>query len=254
MIQIIPSISVIKGEMVNLRQGNYNRRKVYRKNLLDIVRSFEDCHIQAIHLTDLESIRTGKISNQDTLQLFKTHTNLDVSFGGHIKDERDLVALFNLGADKIMLNKTAVTDKEKVASWVKTYGPDKIVITANFFNEKVCIENENMEKKMGGDLFAHIEYYYKMGVKRMKCADLSRDGLMQGPSFNTYTLILQTFPDLQLLASGGIGSIEDIKKLEALGVYGVVLGKALHEEKLPLSELKQFTEANSPEEESSPEV
>ncbi len=243
MIEIIPSISIMGGQLVRLEQGDYTRRKIYQESPLEVAKKFEDHGIRKIHLIDLDGARKGMLVNYETLDLIKGHTTLAVDFGGGISNDGDLIQVFESGADRVTIGSLAISNPTTVISWLISYGRNKITISADFFNEK--IKFKGWQKQSEIDLFDHIEYYYQRGVQYLKCSDISRDGLLQGPSLNTYTRILQRFSQIKLVASGGVGSINDIKALEQLGVYGVILGKAFYDDKIKLSELEQFIAQSS---------
>lgn len=238
MIEIIPSISVMGGQLVRLEQGDYSRRKTYHETPLEVAKKFEDHGIRKIHLIDLDGARKSQVINYDTLDLIKSHTNLVVDFGGGVSNDGDLIQVFEAGADRVTVGSLAISNPTMVISWLISYGRNKLTISADYFNEKIRIKGWQKQSEI--DLFDHIEYYYQRSVQYVKCSDISRDGLLQGPSINTYTRILQRFSQIKLVASGGVGSIDDIKALEQLGAYGVILGKAFYDDKIKLAELDQF--------------
>lgn len=242
MIEIIPSISVMGGQLVRLEQGDYTRRKKYHEAPLEVAKRFEDHGIKKIHLIDLDGARKSQVMNYETLDLITSHTNLKVDFGGGVSNDGDLIQVFEAGADKVTIGSLAISNPTMVISWLISYGRNKLTISADFFNEKIKIKGWQDQSEI--DLFDHIEYYYQRSVQYVKCSDISRDGLLQGPSINTYTRIIQRFADIKLVASGGVGSINDIKALEQLGADGVILGKAFYDEKIKLSEIEQFIAKN----------
>ncbi len=238
MIEIIPSISVLKRQLVRLEQGDFNKAKVYDESPLEVAKRFEDHGITKVHLIDLMGAKRGSMRDLETLELIKSHTSLAVDFGGGINNDSALIQAIESGADKITVGSLAVSKPDLVVSWFISYGSNKITVSADFFNEKIRVKGWQDESAVS--LYDHIDYYYQRGIQYVKCSDISRDGLLKGPSFDTYKRILEKFPQIKLIASGGISSIDDIKALADLGVNGVIFGRAYYDGSISLKELETF--------------
>ncbi|WP_020532017.1 HisA/HisF-related TIM barrel protein [Flexithrix dorotheae] len=238
MIDIIPSLSVIGGKCVRLSQGDYKNKTVYDESPIDIAKKFEDNGITKIHLIDLEGAKAGRVINYDILELICGHTNLEVNFGGGINTDGDINKVFEYGAKMITVGSLAIKNKNLFTSWLISYGRQKVVLSADALDRKIQIKG--WQKKTDIDLLDHIEYYFERSIQYVKCSDVSRDGLLQGSSIDIYKDILKKFPELKLFASGGVSSLDEIKALEEVGVHGVIVGKAIYEEQITLSEIHQF--------------
>lgn len=238
MIDIIPSLSVIGGKCVRLSQGDYKNKTVYDESPIDIAKKFEDNGITKIHLIDLEGAKAGRVINYDILELICGHTNLEVNFGGGINTDGDINKVFEYGAKMITVGSLAIKNKNLFTSWLISYGRQKVVLSADALDRKIQIKG--WQKKTDIDLLDHIEYYFERSIQYVKCSDVSRDGLLQGSSIDIYKDILKRFPELKLFASGGVSSLDEIKALEEVGVHGVIVGKAIYEEQITLSEIHQF--------------
>ncbi len=243
MIQLIPSLSVIGGKCVRLSQGNYEQKTVYKESPIEIARQFEDHGIKQIHLIDLDGTRLGSVKNFETLEMVKAYTNLKIDFAGGIKTDGDMTKAFEYGASMVTVGSLAISNSDLFSQWIISYGRNKITLSADALEGKIQIRG--WQNATETDLFKHIEYYYNRSILFVKCSDVSRDGTMQGPNFSIYQKILEKFPGIKLLASGGIQSLDDIKQLQDMGVYGVIFGKAFYEGKITLKNLDEFTGKNS---------
>ena len=246
MIQVIPSIAIRKGRVVKMRKGDPNSEKAYDENPLDLAKRFEDHGIEVVHLVDLDGAEKGTPKNYHVVEAIAGYTDLKIDFTGGISTDGDIAKAYEAGADYITASSIAVTDPELFASWVVTYGREKITLGADVTD----VESKNLLfrgwlKKSEMTLFEHLEFFHTRGLKYVKSTDVSRDGVLEGPAFDFYQSIRDRFPDLSILASGGIRGIDDIKRLNDMGVFAVIFGKAYYEGVLKLNELEQFLVKNS---------
>ncbi len=238
MIQIIPSIAVINGKTTKLVQGDFNKEKVYEESPIEVAKNFEDHGVKQIHLLDLDGARKGSPVNYSTLQIIAGHTDLKIDFAGGINTDGDISKAYEYGASYITAATVAVSRKEQFASWIISYGRENMTLGADALNGKISING--WQKETSIDLFDHIDYFYSRGLKYVKTTDISKDGALEGPSFDLYKEILERFPGICVLASGGVRSVADIEKLQEIGVWGVIFGKAYYENRIKLDELKSF--------------
>ena len=238
MIQIVPSLSVINGKTVRLSKGDYSKEKEYKEGPLDVAKKFEDHGIRRIHLVDLEGAKKGKIVNYHVLETIAGHTNLKVNFGGGIHTDGDISKAYEYGAESITAATMAVYHPELFVSWIQSYGREKVALAADHTAMKVNVGGWQRETEI--NLFEHIQYFYDRGLKYLKTTDITRDGSLEGPSFDIYQQILDRFPGIYLFASGGVRNIHDIEKLDGMGVHGVLFGKAFYEGRITLKELGKF--------------
>lgn len=240
MIKIIPSISIINGKCVRLSQGNFQKVVEYGERPLEIASRFEEHGISTIHLIDLEGAKDGKGKgeNWDALQNITGHTKLRVNFGGGINTDGDVQKVLEYNASSFTVGSLAATNKRLFTSWIMSYGRDRVVLSADAFNGKIQVRG--WQKSTDIDLMEHLDYYYQRSIQYVKCSDVSLDGMLDGPNFELYKEIGKRFPEIKLLASGGVSSIDDIKKLNDLGLYGVIFGRAYYENKISLTEIEKF--------------
>ncbi len=238
MIQIIPSIAVLEGKVIRLQQGDFSREKVYDESPVDLARSFEDHGIEVVHLVDLDGARRGSPKNYHILETIAGYTSLKVDFTGGIHTDGDISKAYEYGASYITAASVAVSNKKQFASWIISFGREKITLGADARDGKIAVRG--WVKDTDIDLFDHIDYFYSRGLKYVKSTDISKEGVLEGPSFAMYEKIISTFPDICVLASGGVRNLDDIKRLNDMGVFAVIVGKALYEGKIKLSELEQF--------------
>lgn len=238
MIRIIPSIMVMRGRTTRLAQGDFKRETVYDQSPLEVAKQFEDAGVSQIHLVDLEGAKRGASINFEVLESITDHTNLDVSFSGGLYSDGDIIKAYEYGAFNIIAATIAAYRPEFFASWIVSYGRERITLGADSLKGKIAIRG--WQKDTAIDLFNHIEYFFNRGLKYVKTTDIPKHGAMTGPSLKLYEEILRRFPGICLLASGGVRSIEDIEKLHDLGVWGVVFGKAFYEGVLSLKDLERF--------------
>jgi len=237
MIQVIPAIDIINGKCVRLFQGDFSKTNVYSDSPLDIAKKFEEHGITRLHMVDLDGAKTGKISNLNTLKTISTATNLKIDFGGGIRTEEDVIAVFEAGAEQINLGSLLIKSPDKVFSWVEKYGADKILLGIDVYQEKIAING--WQTKTNIELLPFLkDLASSRHIKEIFITDISNDGAMQGVNLQLYKKILDHLPKLKLIASGGVSNIQDILKLAAIGCSGVILGKAIYEGKITLEELR----------------
>lgn len=241
MIQVIPSIAIRKGNVVKMRKGDPTSEKAYDENPLDLAKRFEDHGIEVVHLVDLDGAEKGSPVNWHVLQTIAGHTNLKIDFTGGISTDGDVSLAFEYGADYITAASIAVTDPELFASWIISYGREKMTLGADVINKETKeLLYRGWRRKSEITLFEHLQYFYSRGLKYVKSTDVSRDGVLEGPAFDFYEDIIREFPDISVLASGGVRGIDDIKRLNDIGVFAVIFGKAYYEGILKLKDLEQF--------------
>lgn len=239
MIEIIPAIDLIDGKCVRLSQGDYNAKKVYNEDPLEVAKMFENAGIKRLHLVDLDGAKAKRIVNQAVLEKIATNTSLIIDFGGGIQSDSDLEIAFNSGASMITGGSIAIKNSELFNGWLNKYGSDKIILGADCKDHKIAVSG--WQESTSVDIIPFIAEYKKEGVTKVVCTDISKDGMLQGPSIELYKEILNIFPDLDLIASGGVGCFQDIVDLEKAGLPAVILGKAIYENKVTLKELSDYS-------------
>jgi len=237
MIELIPAIDVINGKCVRLVQGDYKSKKVYNENPLEVAKSFEDSGLKRLHIVDLDGARKGRIINYKVLELIARRTSLIIDFGGGIKSDKDLEIAFDCGAQMVTGGSIAVNKPELFYEWLKRFGSDSIILGADAKDEKIAVNG--WQETTTKELIPFIQEFSDFGVKKVVCTDISRDGMLQGPSTELYTKIRKTLPHIYLIASGGISSMKDIETLEAADIPAVIFGKALYEGRITLKEITQ---------------
>ncbi|WP_462254182.1 1-(5-phosphoribosyl)-5-[(5-phosphoribosylamino)methylideneamino]imidazole-4-carboxamide isomerase [Ekhidna sp.] len=235
---LVPSISVIEGKTIRLTQGDFSKEKVYDETPIDVAKQFEDHGISRVHLIDLDGARKGTSVNYDILHMIAAYTDLKINFTGGIHTDGDVLKAFEYGAESITAASVAVSNKEQFANWLMSYGREKVALAADSLEGKIRIRG--WQKATSKDLFDHISFFYDRGLKYLKTTDISKDGAMEGPSFELYKKLLKEFPDLSIFASGGVRGMDDIKKLRDLGLYGVIFGKAFYEGTISLEDIDNY--------------
>lgn len=236
-IEIIPAIDIIDGKCVRLSQGDYNNKKVYNENPLEVAKMFEDAGIKRLHLVDLDGAKAKRIINYSVLKNIATNTSLVIDFGGGVQSDEDIQIAFESGAKMVTGGSIAVRDKDLFSGWIRQYGADAIILGADAKDKKIAVSG--WQESTSLDLFNFIADYRKEDISKVICTDITKDGMLQGPSIDLYKEILDKFPDLYLIASGGVSNFQDILDLEAAGVPAVILGKAIYENKISLKELSR---------------
>lgn len=236
--RIIPAIDIIDGKCVRLSKGDYATKKIYNEHPLEVAKAFEGVGIQYLHLVDLDGAKSQHIVNYKVLEDIASKTSLQIDFGGGLKSDKDLHIAFESGAKQITGGSIAVKDPEMFKGWLKTYGADKIILGADAQDEKVAISGW-MEASQEA-LIPFIASYKKEGVSYVICTDISKDGMLEGPSFDLYKRILDEVPGVNLIASGGISHFDELPQLAEMGCEGTIIGKAIYEQRISLEQLEQF--------------
>ena len=235
MIEIIPAIDLIEGKCVRLAQGDFARKKIYNENPLEVAKEFESFGLKRLHIVDLDGAKTGKIVNLKILETIAANTNLTIDFGGGIKSDADIESVFDAGATMASIGSVAVKDAEKFFNWLEKYGGRKILLGADVKGGKVAINGWQTATDL--EIVSFLRSYFERGGRQAFCTDVSKDGLLEGAANDLYREILRETPDLKLIASGGVSSIEDVFELDEIGCSGVIVGKAIYEGKIKLKEL-----------------
>jgi phosphoribosylformimino-5-aminoimidazole carboxamide ribotide isomerase len=237
MMRIIPAIDIIDGKCVRLTQGDYDQKKIYNENPLEVARQFEDAGIEYLHLVDLDGAKAGRVTNWKTIEAIAGQTSLDVDFGGGIKTEEELIRLFELGVKQVNLGSIAVKNPELVKEWISKFS-SRIILSADVKAEMVAISGWMEDSKVSITDF--LKTYHCYGVEYVTCTDIATDGMLQGPNVGLYQKLTNHFPTIKVIASGGVSSIEDLHKLTETNVNGVIIGKAIYEGRITVSELAVF--------------
>ncbi|MEO5997430.1 MAG: 1-(5-phosphoribosyl)-5-[(5-phosphoribosylamino)methylideneamino]imidazole-4-carboxamide isomerase [Chitinophagaceae bacterium] len=238
--QIIPAIDIIEGKCVRLTQGDYGLKKIYNEHPLDVARQFEDNGLLRLHLVDLDGARMGAVKNWKVLENIAGKTKLKIDFGGGIKTQEDLEIVYGSGALFATIGSLAVKDEETFSQWLLQYGAEKFLLGADVKEEKIAVSG--WTEKTDIWIYDFLEKYIQKGIGQVFCTDVSKDGLLEGPSLELYKNIIARFPGLQFIASGGVSSVKDLDELQNIGCKGVIIGKAIYEGRITLTELKRFEE------------
>ena len=233
--RIIPAIDIIDGKCVRLSKGDYETKKIYNENPVEVAKEFEDFGIQYLHLVDLDGAKAKKIINQKVIENIAKNTNLIIDFGGGIRSEEDLQKAFDSGAKKVTLGSVAVVNPELCLAWLEKFGAEKLILGADCLDRKIKTSGwlENSET----DVVDFIKEYQKKGFREVVCTDISKDGMLQGPSTALYQEIIEN-STIELIASGGISNIEDVQKMKKIGCAGTIIGKAIYEGRISLEDLR----------------
>ncbi|HIZ04917.1 MAG TPA: 1-(5-phosphoribosyl)-5-[(5-phosphoribosylamino)methylideneamino]imidazole-4-carboxamide isomerase [Candidatus Phocaeicola gallistercoris] len=238
MIELIPAIDVIDGKCVRLSQGNYDSKKVYNESPLEVAKAFEAHGMRRLHVVDLDGAASQHVVNYRTLEQIATHTSLTIDFGGGIKTAKDIDIAFNSGAQMVTLGSVAVKNPELFDAWLNTYGNEKIILGSDVKENRIAISGWKEESPL--ELMPFLDQYIKKGITKVLCTDISRDGMLRGAAFPLYKEIMGTYPELYLIASGGISCLDDILQLDDAGIPAVVFGKAIYEGRISLNDLTRY--------------
>lgn len=238
MIELIPAIDIIDGKCVRLSKGDYNSRKVYNENPVEVAMEFEANGIRRIHIVDLDGAAAHHIINYRILEQISSRTSLIIDFGGGIKSDEDLIIAFDNGAQMVTGGSIAVKQPEVFTKWINQYGCEKMILGADVKDRKIAINGWKDDTEI--ELMPFLDEYIHKGVKKVICTDIERDGMLQGPSIELYKEISDRFPELHLIASGGVSNIKDIIELQEANIPAVIFGKALYEGKITLKELYPY--------------
>lgn len=236
--EIIPAIDIIDGKCVRLTHGDYAQKKVYNEHPLEAAKEFEDAGIKRLHLVDLDGAKAGAVKNWKVLEAIAGKTSLVIDFGGGIKAEKDVQIIFDSGAALATVGSMAVKDEAVFTQWLQTFGADKFLLGADVKNEKITVSGWLEQTDIW--IYDFIEKYISKGINQIFCTDVSKDGALEGPSIELYKNIVEKFPALHFIASGGVSSIDDVYHLQEAGCKGVIIGKAIYEGRIQLNELKQL--------------
>ena len=240
--RIIPAIDIIDGKCVRLSKGDYNTKKIYNENPLEVAKEFEAHGIKSLHLVDLDGAKSSHIVNYKVLEQIANNTTLNIDFGGGLKSDKDLEIAFECGAKQITGGSIAVKNRDLFLSWIEKYGSDKIILGADAKDEKVAISGWLEESEE--ELVPFINNYLKEGLQYVICTDISKDGMLEGPSFDLYEKILAETSGnrkaIKLIASGGISTFDELPRLAEMGCEGTIIGKAIYENKISLKQLEGF--------------
>ncbi len=236
--RIIPAIDIIEGKCVRLTKGDYDTKKIYNENPLEVAKEFEDAGIQYLHVVDLDGAKASHIVNYKVLEQIASKTNLKIDFGGGLKSDEDLRIAFVSGANQITGGSIAVKNSTVFESWISKFGADKIILGADCINEKIAVSGWQEESDL--KVIPFIKSYQSKGIDYVICTDISKDGMLEGPSFSLYKRILKESSEIKLIASGGISMFDEIPQLSDLGCEGVILGKAIYENRISLKQLENY--------------
>jgi len=234
--RIVPAIDIIDGKCVRLTKGDYNTKKVYNENPVEVAKEFEGAGLQYLHLVDLDGAKAKHIVNYKVLEQITSKTTLKIDFGGGLKSDEDLHIAFNSGAKQITGGSIAVKNPDIFEGWVSKYGGIKIILGADCNNQKIAVNGWQEESDI--EVLPFINSYESKGVKYVICTDIAKDGMLEGPSFDLYKRILNETKDIRLIASGGVTSLDDLNALEALGCEAAIIGKAIYEGHIRLRDLE----------------
>ena len=235
MIELIPAIDIIDGQCVRLTKGDYDQKTVYSTAPADVAREFERAGFRRLHMVDLDGAKSKHVVNTDVLRRVTTETRLTVDFGGGIKTDEDMETAFDNGAQMVTVGSVAVTQPGLFLGWIKKYGSDRLILGADVRNGKISINGWKQDSTE--DLLPFLRRYVEAGVRNVLCTEISKDGTLAGPAIDLYRSVMAEYPELHLIASGGVSSISDIRALDAAGIPAVVFGKAIYEGRIDLREL-----------------
>ena len=238
MIELIPAIDIIDGKCVRLSQGDYDTKKVYNENPLEVAKEFEANGIRRLHVVDLDGAKSKHVVNYRTLEMIATRTSLVIDFGGGIKTDEDMLIAFENGAQMVTLGSVAVKNPDLFKKWLIQYGAEKIILGADAKNKRIAVSGWMEDSSQ--ELIPFLHDYTKEGIYKVLCTDISKDGMLQGPSIELYKEIMKEFPEMHLIASGGVSCLQDIIALEEAGIPAVIFGKALYEGRITMKDLIRF--------------
>jgi phosphoribosylformimino-5-aminoimidazole carboxamide ribotide isomerase len=237
--EIIPAIDIIDGKCVRLTQGDYAQKKIYNEHPLEVAKQFEDAGLERLHLVDLDGAKAGMVKNWKVLETIAGKTSLVVDFGGGIKSDKDVTIVFNSGAALATVGSIAIKDKETFVKWLLQFGAKKFLLGADVKGENIAVSGWTETTSV--NVFDFLAQYTDHGVTQVFCTDVSKDGLLAGPSLELYKKIIERFPSLQFIASGGVSNMKDVEDLANIGCKGAIIGKAIYENRISLDDLQAFT-------------
>jgi phosphoribosylformimino-5-aminoimidazole carboxamide ribotide isomerase len=236
---IIPAIDIIDGKAVRLTKGDYQQKKIYNENPLEVAKTFEGAGIKRLHVVDLDGAKKKKIVNHKVLELIASHTDLQIDFGGGVQSDEDIKLAFDSGAAQVTGGSIAVKNPDLFEIWLKTYGAEKIILGADVLNKKIAISG--WQEDSSWELDAFLKKYLALSIKYVITTDVSKDGVLAGPATALYKDMSAKFPNLEIIASGGVASMDDIHELDKLPLHGVIVGKAIYENRISIKEMSEFS-------------
>lgn len=241
-IELIPAIDIIEGKCVRLTKGEYSSQKTYSENPLEIAKQLEDIGVKRLHMVDLDGAKSKHIVNHKVLETIANSTSLKIDFGGGIKSDADIHTAFDSGASLVTIGSVASTSPEMFMSWIDKYGTDKIILGADVRNGMISINGWKDDSQYS--LFDFLDKYIEAGIINILCTEISRDGMLEGPATDLYKEIMQRYPNINLIASGGISCMKDIEVLDDNGIPSVVFGKAMYEERISMADIRNWLTEN----------
>ncbi len=236
--KIIPAIDIIGGKCVRLTQGDYGKMKVYRENPVEVAKEFEEADLEYLHLVDLDGAKKGRVVNWKVIESIQAETALKVDFGGGVKTEQEVETLLDLGIEQINIGSLAVKEPDRFSELIKQFGSENFILSADVKSEKIQLTGWTETSTQ--IIYDLVGRFKKDGLQYVTCTDIDTDGMMQGPNFGLYKKLKKRFPDLNIIASGGISSVSDLEELKYIKVYGAIVGKAIYEHKIKLTDLKNI--------------
>lgn len=236
--QIIPAIDIMDGKAVRLEQGKYDKVSLYHNSPLEVARKFEGAGLERLHLVDLDGAKTGSVKNWKVLEELAARTSLLIDFGGGIKTEKDVQVVFNSGALLATIGSIAVKEEQEFLKWIIKFGANKFLLGADVRDEKIAINGWQETTLI--PVYEFIRKYVDHGIQQIFCTDITKDGKLEGPSIDLYKSIIERFPNLNFIASGGVSSMKDLEDLRITGCHGVIIGKAIYENRVSLTDLGKF--------------
>lgn len=235
--RIIPAIDIIDGKCVRLTQGDYDQKKIYHEHPLEVAKEFEGHGIEYLHLVDLDGARAGQVVNFDVIESICSNTGLKVDFGGGIQSDDDIESVFNCGVKQITGGSIAIRNQKMFINWIEKYGSDKIILGADVKGTKIAIAG--WQEETTTELMDFLSYYVEKGIQYVICTDVAKDGLLAGTSLDLYKDLMNRFPTLKLIASGGVTSIDELDELKKIKVDGAIIGKAIYEGRIKIEDLSK---------------
>ncbi len=236
--RIIPAIDIIEGKAVRLEKGDFTKKKVYAENPVEVAKSFYNAGIKYLHLVDLDGAKAQKVVNQDILEQIKKETDLIVDYGGGVRSENDMRTLFNAGADQVNIGSLSIKDPDKVRAFIRLFGAERIVLSPDIKGKNIAVHG--WQETSDVLIADYIRDYMKDGIAYFVCTDIEKDGMLTGSSVELYKDLMSNFPEMKLLASGGVASVEELEDLKEANVDGVIIGKAIYEGKISLNQIEKY--------------
>jgi phosphoribosylformimino-5-aminoimidazole carboxamide ribotide isomerase len=238
--EIIPAIDIIEGKCVRLTQGDYAQKKIYNENPLEVALQFQDAGLRRLHLVDLDGAKARSVKNWKVLEILATKTELSIDFGGGLNTEKDVQIVFDSGAHFATVGSVAVKNRSELLRWMNLFGAHRFLLGADVKDREIAIHG--WTESAGRDIFEFLDDYTTQGIEQVFCTDIAKDGQLAGPSLELYKEIVERYPNLYFIASGGVSSLADLEALAAIPCSAAIVGKAIYENRITLPELKKFME------------